>query len=128
MEKGLETDLIKRALKNTKTKGPCTSNSPLAVEVNKAFENLEAMPKQDRQASGPEMVNHPHHYNNYDEEVIDMMEDIWGPEATATFCKLNAFKYRMRMGTKGGQEKLIEDFNKEQWYLDKYNQLIKTKN
>lgn len=47
-----------------------------------------------------EHVNHPQHYNNYDKEVIDMMLDIWGPKETAIFCKLNAFKYRMRMGTK----------------------------
>ena len=30
-----------------------------------------------------EHVNHPTHYNNYDVEVIEMMERIWGPEKTA---------------------------------------------
>lgn len=73
-----------------------------------------------------EYVNHPKHYNNYDMEVIDMMVKIWGTKATAQFCMMNAYKYRMRMGTKPGKDeskeaqinKLLEDFEKEQWYLD----------
>ena len=96
--------------------------------------------------SNPEMVNHPSHYNNYDVEVIDMMVDIWGTEAVINFCKLNAFKYRMRMGTKNIKKlitehqpvksiqstdiaslygPLIEDFEKEQWYLNKADELSK---
>lgn len=74
-----------------------------------------------------EMVNHPKHYNNYDVEVVDMMEKIWGTKATMEWCKMTAYKYRMRMGTKPAEEdtkeamksKLMEDFEKEQWYLDK---------
>ena len=54
----------------------------------------------DDKESTYENVDHPNHYNTYDVEVIDMMERIWGPEKTAVFCELNAFKYRMRMGTK----------------------------
>lgn len=69
-----------------------------------------------------EEVNHPQHYNTYDVEVIDMMERVFGKEATATFCKLNAFKYRMRAGTKPGQS-ADKDLNKEQWYLKKMNEL-----
>lgn len=69
-----------------------------------------------------EEVNHPQHYNNYDVEVIDMMERVFGKEATITFCKLNAFKYRMRAGTKPGQDS-TKDLNKEKWYLDKMNEL-----
>lgn len=72
-----------------------------------------------------EHVNHPQHYNNYDKEVIDMMLDIWGPKETAIFCKLNAFKYRMRMGTKPDND-ISQDLNKEKWYLNKYHEL-KTK-
>lgn len=72
-----------------------------------------------------EHVNHPQHYNNYDKEVIDMMLDIWGPKETAIFCKLNAFKYRMRMGTKPDND-LSQDLKKEKWYLNKYHEL-KTK-
>lgn len=81
-----------------------------------------------------EMVNHPQHYNNYDVEVVDMMERIWGTKATMEWCKMTAYKYRMRMGTKPGKDetkeamkaKLLEDFEKEQWYLDKAAEL-KTK-
>lgn len=72
-----------------------------------------------------ENVNHPKHYNTYDIEVIDMMERIWGPEKTAIFCQLNAFKYRMRMGTKPTSP-VKEDLDKEMWYIKKYNEL-KTK-
>ena len=77
------------------------------------------------------MVNHPQHYNNYDVEVVDMMEKIWGTKATMEWCKMTAYKYRMRMGTKPADEdtkeamknKLMEDFEKEQWYLDKAKDL-----
>ena len=71
-----------------------------------------------------EHVNHPSHYNNYDKEVIDMMEAIWGPEETAIFCKLNAFKYRLRMGTKPDNN-IQQDLEKEKWYLNKYHELLK---
>lgn len=69
-----------------------------------------------------EEVNHPQHYNNYDVEVIDMMEKVFGKEQTAVFCKLNAFKYRMRAGTKPGQD-ADKDLKKEQWYLNKKREL-----
>lgn len=62
-----------------------------------------------------EQVNHPEHYNAYDIECIEMMRRIWGDEAVRTFCKLNAFKYRMRMGRK---DDIRQDYAKEQWYLD----------
>lgn len=69
-----------------------------------------------------ENVNHPDHYNNYSKEVIDMMEAIWGTENLITFCEMNAFKYRMRMGTKPDNP-IQQDLNKEQWYLNKANEL-----
>lgn len=69
-----------------------------------------------------EEVNHPQHYNNYDVEVIDMMERIFGKEETAIFCKLNAFKYRQRMGNKPGQD-ITKDLAKERWYLNKKKEL-----
>ena len=60
-----------------------------------------------------------------------MMEKIWGTKATMEWCKMTAYKYRMRMGTKPGENttpetmknKLLEDFNKEQWYLKKADEL-----
>jgi hypothetical protein len=69
-----------------------------------------------------EHVNNSKHYNNYSKEVIVMMEDIWGKEATITFCEMNAFKYRMRMGTKPDQP-IERDIEKEKWYLDKAKEL-----
>lgn len=69
-----------------------------------------------------ESVNSPKHYNNYSIEVIDMMVSIWGVEKTIAFCEMNAFKYRMRMGTKPDNA-IDQDLKKEQWYLDKAKQL-----
>lgn len=62
-------------------------------------------------------VNHPNHYNQYDVEVLTMMERIWGKDAVISFCKLSAFKYRMRMGTKPN-EPIDRDIAKEKFYLD----------
>ena len=70
-----------------------------------------------------EMVNHPQHYNNYSMEVIDMMEKIWGCEYTALWCEMTAFKYRMRMGTKPGDNSIQQDLKKEEWYLNKAKEL-----
>lgn len=69
-----------------------------------------------------ESVNHPSHYNNYSIEVIDMMENIWGTQNLINFCEMNAFKYRMRMGTKPDNS-IQQDLQKEKWYLNKASQL-----
>lgn len=71
-----------------------------------------------------EYVNSPSHYNNYSKEVIDMMVDLFGLNNTITFCEMNAFKYRMRMGTKLDQP-IERDLEKERWYLDKMKKLKK---
>lgn len=89
-------------------------------------ENLDTLfeikPSNNNVDNNYEHVNHPNHYNNYDIEVIDMMERIWGPEKTAVFCELNAFKYRMRMGTKPDNN-IEQDIKKEKWYLNKMKEL-----
>lgn len=64
-----------------------------------------------------EMVEHPKHYNKYDVECIEMMRRIWGDDAVAIWCKLTAFKYRMRLGEKPGNS-IKQDLNKEKYYLD----------
>ena len=69
-----------------------------------------------------EHVNHPKHYNNYSVECIEMMERIWGKEATRLWCEMTAFKYRMRVGTKPDNS-TSQDLAKERWYLDKANEL-----
>lgn len=65
-------------------------------------------------------INHPSHYNQYPIETIDMMERIFGREATELWCVMTAFKYRMRMGCK---DDMVQDFCKEQWYLKKAKEL-----
>lgn len=67
-------------------------------------------------------VKTPKHYTNYSTEVIDMMIKIWGKEATKSYCEMNAFKYRMRAGTKPGNS-VQQDLDKEQWYLNKAKEL-----
>jgi hypothetical protein len=69
-----------------------------------------------------EYVNHPSHYNNYSVEVIDMMLCIYGPQKTFDFCEMNAYKYRMRMGTKPGID-INQDLEKERWYLKKAKEI-----
>lgn len=65
-----------------------------------------------------EAVNHPQHYNREGAiECIDEMELIFGKKETAIFCKLNAYKYRYRAGSKGDAK---EDLRKSDWYINKY--------
>lgn len=68
-----------------------------------------------------EAVNHPQHYNREGAiECIDEMELIFGKKETAIFCKLNAYKYRYRAGSKGDAK---EDLRKSDWYINKYEEL-----
>ena len=62
----------------------------------------------------------PSHYRQYDVESIEMMRRVWGDKEVAAFCKLNAFKYRMRVGHKDDPS---QDLKKESWYLDKHAEL-----
>lgn len=98
--------------------------SPSKVDelVRKVDEAIHDKKEEKRDSKPYEMVNHPQHYNNYDMEVIEMMERIWGTANTAVFCEMNAYKYRMRMGTKPGVD-IAQDINKEQWYLKKAKEL-----
>lgn len=73
----------------------------------------------------PDMVNHPPHYNRENaKQCIDEMVLLFGPVETASFCKLNAWKYRYRAMGKNGEQ----DLAKSDWYIAKYeelNELIK---
>lgn len=66
-----------------------------------------------------DVVNHPSHYTNGGMECIDEMILIFGREATANFCLLNAWKYRKRALYKNGQE----DMDKSDWYIAKFKEL-----
>ena len=73
---------------------------------------------------GSAFNNDVEYYNLHPVETIDMMRRIYGDEETAIFCKLSAFKYRMRVGLKKQDEENIrEDLQKELDYLTKYNEL-----
>lgn len=131
-----ESELTERLFQNVcKGRTKLNTSEPVTIKGNKVKLPLDSgikviVPEEDRDnkhQSDYEMVNHPQHYNNYDIEVIDMMERIWGVEATLLFCQMNAFKYRQRMGTKPGQT-IFQDLDKEKWYLDKAKELKKKLN
>ena len=64
----------------------------------------------------------PAHYQQFSKESIDIMIAIWGAEAVATYCEINAFKYKMRLGSKPDQP-VDRDLGKAQWYLNKAKEL-----
>lgn len=51
-----------------------------------------------------------------------MMVSIYGIEATATWCEMTDFKYRMRVGTKPDNP-VEQALDKERWYLNKAKEL-----
>lgn len=68
-----------------------------------------------------EAVDHPQHYNREGAmECIEEMRLIFGDYETAIFCKLNAYKYRYRAGSKDNAK---EDLRKSDWYIKKYKEL-----
>lgn len=87
--------------------GVCTmSNNNLGVIVS--------TPKADK--------TDPSHYKNQSIEVWEMMIRIWGKEKFIAFCEMNAFKYRLRLGSKEG-ESIEDDIKKAQWYEQRANEL-----
>jgi len=65
----------------------------------------------------------PQHYVSVDggSQVWEMMLDIYGEEDFLAFCRLNAFKYRMRAGKKG--DNIEEDIKKALWYENKMHEI-----
>ena len=63
-----------------------------------------------------EQINTPNYYNKGNIECIVAMEDIFGENAVGIFCKLNAFKYLYRAGSKPGSSER-EDIQKAINYL-----------
>ena len=77
------------------------------------LERVEEAPEHDN-------VNNPAHCCREGAmECIDEMVLIFGKEATAHFCLLNAWKYRTRAINKNG----VEDLKKSDWYVKKYKEL-----
>ena len=60
----------------------------------------------------------PSHYKRGGKEVWEMMIDIWGVDAFITFCEINSFKYKMRLGKKPDQP-IERDLEKAKWYENK---------
>ena len=63
-------------------------------------------------------VESPRHYNDFTKETWQMMIDVWGDKAFVVFCEMNAFKYKMRAGSKPN-ESAEKDLAKARWYLEK---------
>ena len=132
----LEENEQNRVSVNTDFKNKDIQNSKKYVEEHiiprkKELERIEETKRNIQNLSFPvikpyEEVNHPDHYNVYDVEVVEMMERIFGIEETMSWCKLNAFKYRMRAGEKPTST-VEKDLKKEKWCLNKYKEL-KSKN
>ena len=65
-------------------------------------------------------VNHPKHYcREGGMECLDEMLMLYGAQEVATWCKLNAHKYRYRAADKNGKE----DIAKSDFYMKKYKEL-----
>jgi len=65
-------------------------------------------------------IKNPQHYTCHEHECIDEMIIVFGVRETISFCKLNAWKYRYRAGSKGSPE---EDNAKADWYISKVMEL-----
>lgn len=68
-----------------------------------------------------EQVNHPQHYNKGNIECITAMLSSKGLFRTIVFCDTNTFKYNWRQGQK---DDVIQDIQKQNWYLNKQIELI----
>ena len=87
-------------------------NEDLLAKVYRLSEENKKL-KQDNEEPA-DNVNHPSHYTGR-YECIDVMQDVFGDEATNDFCLCNAFKYIWRANKKNG----LEDVKKAVWYLNK---------
>lgn len=64
----------------------------------------------------------PTHYKDGDTEVWQQMIALFGVDQYKAFCRLNAFKYRMRAGKKEGNS-AEQDINKALWYEQKLREI-----
>lgn len=100
----------KLQVENERIKENLNSQHEMIKELNQ--KNLELQDENEKPADN---VNHPSHYTGI-YECIDVMQDVFGDEATNDFCLCNAFKYIWRARKKNG----LEDVKKAVWYLNKY--------
>jgi hypothetical protein len=73
-----------------------------------------------------ESIDHinPSHYKEFSVECIEMMSRIWGDTNTALYCEMNAFKYKIRAGSKTDQP-VERDLEKAKWYQNYRETLLK---
>lgn len=83
----------------------------------------EYVKSQEGQEDDPHDSITPAHYNKGEKEVWEMMVTLFGKDEFKSFCRLNAFKYRMRAGEK--TEDPTEDIAKAKWYENKLKELNK---
>lgn len=96
--------------------GGSFSFSSTWYDGDKGDEQEERPEKQDEKPSNYDSIN-PSHYKSFPKEVYEIMIFVWGVEKYVAFCEMNAFKYRMRAGTKPGQP-ADRDLEKAKWYED----------
>jgi len=98
------------------------------VEAHDKFPNdIDISKHQESEENNEEydIINKAKHYNSeVFPEVIEMMITLFGIEETKAFCKLNAFKYRLRCGNKDNNS-IEQDINKAIWYENKFKELSK---
>lgn len=104
----LKEELVRENEKNIKRFDCLNRKFNRVMNENKLQEESSDQPSADN-------VNHPSHYTGR-YECIDVMQDVFGNEATDNFCLCNAFKYIWRARKKNG----LEDVKKAVWYLNKY--------
>lgn len=81
------------------------------------------MKKSNKDTKNQTDIIRPAHYQS-DVEVWEQMIRIWGVEQFIIYCKINAFKYRMRAGKKPGNS-IHDDIEKALWYEKKIEELSK---
>ena len=67
-------------------------------------------------------TEHPDYYNRYSVEAVEMARRIWGDEALKHAAEIQAFFYRMRMGSKPGNS-IMQELEKEAIWLDIYKKV-----
>lgn len=65
-------------------------------------------------------VTKPKHYNTYQVEVIDVIQEMLTNEEFKGYLKGNLLKYRLRAGLKFNRD---EDLGKSNWYQDRLQEL-----
>jgi len=92
---------------------------------NKQNNNMEKI--EEKQSELNEITKSAHYNNGVFRETFDIMLQEFGIEEVMSFCKLNAFKYRMRVGNKGqDEESIVRDVNKALRYEEKYREYYMT--